>query len=91
LHPHVARERLQSGVRHALSQMSGRRLLPIYASPVRVEVTFLTADMAASCAIIRGVECPPERPRVAVCTGTDLLEVFRAFVGMIQITRALVE
>lgn len=91
VHPQVAREQIRSGVQRALSQMAGKALVPVYASPTRVEVTFLTADMAGACAVLRGVELVPEQPRTVRCVGDDRLAIFQAFVGMIQITRALVE
>ena len=91
LHPSVARERLRLGVQHALTTMAGRDLVPHYARPARFEVTFLTADMAEACMPLRGVERVPEQTRTVACVGDDLLAVFRAFIGMVMITRALVE
>jgi D-amino peptidase len=91
LHPAVARERLRLGVQDALASMAGRDLVPHYPRPARFEVTFLTADMAEACLVIRGVTALPDQPRTVVCAGEDLLELFRTFVGMVMITRALVE
>lgn len=91
LHPTVARQLIRTGVRHALTQVGQRQMLPAYATPTRIDVTFLTADMAAACAIIRGVEILADHPRTARATGENLLDLFRAFVGMIMLTRALVE
>jgi D-amino peptidase len=58
---------------------------------VRVEVTFLTADMAESAAWLRGVELVAGHSRTVAFAGTDTLALFRTFVTMIQLTRALVE
>lgn len=91
LHPAVAREQLRLGVQRALGQMGGRDLVPQYAAPARFEVTFLTADMAEACLPLRGVEAVPEHARTVACAGSDLLALFRTFVGMVLITRTLVE
>lgn len=91
LHPMVARQHIRSGVQHALELVGQQQMLPVYADPTRIDVTFLTADMAAACAIIRGVEVLADQPRTARATGGNLLDLFRAFVGMIMLTRALVE
>jgi len=91
LHPHVACERIRSGVQRALTDRGSRRLLPVYATPTRIEVAFLTADMADACMVLRNVKLHDHDPRTAVCEGTDRLALFRTFVGMVMITRALVE
>jgi D-amino peptidase len=91
LHPHVARERIRQGVANALRHHSYRECLPHYETPTQIEVTFLTSDMAESCMVLRGVELHAEQPRTVICKTDDRLELFRTFVGMIQITRPLVE
>ncbi len=91
LHPHVAREQIRLGAQHALSELSRHQLVPAYPAPARIEVTFLTADMAEACLVLRGVERVAEQPRTVAATNDDLLELFRIFVGMVMITRALVE
>ncbi len=90
LHPQVACERLREGARRALHGLHQQKP-PQFAAPVRVEVTFLTADMAESSAWLRGVELVPEQSRTVFFEGTDTLALFRTFVTMIQLTRALVE
>lgn len=91
LHPAVARQHIRTGVRHALEQVGQRQMLPVYATPAQLDVTFLTADMAEACAVIRHAAVLPEQPRTVRCASDNLLDLFRSFVGMIQITRALVE
>lgn len=90
VHPAVARERIRLGAQHALSHMESRQLVPQYPRPAQFAVTFLTADMATACLVLRGVE-PTEATRTVIASGDDLLDLFRIFVGMVMITRALVE
>jgi hypothetical protein len=78
-------------VQRAITELPRRALVPHYADPTTIEVTFLTADMAESCAVIHGAELLTDQPRTVRVAGYDRLALFRAFVGMIQITRALVE
>jgi D-amino peptidase len=91
LHPAVARERIRLGAQHALSHMETRQLVPHYLRPAQIAVTFLTADMAAACLVLRNVAPAPEGTRTVIASGDDLLDLFRVFVGMVLITRALVE
>jgi D-amino peptidase len=91
LHPAVAREQIRVGAQHALSNIGQHRLVPEYARPARIEVTFLTADMAEACLVLRGVEHVEGQTRTVAATSDDLLNLFRVFVGMVMITRALVE
>jgi D-amino peptidase len=91
LHPRVARTAIRAGVQRAITEMPHRALVPRYTDPTRVEVTFLTADMAEACEVIHGAELLPDQPRTVRLEGGDRLALFRAFVGMILITRALVE
>jgi D-amino peptidase len=90
LHPQVACERLREGAMRAIQGLAGHRP-PAFEQPVRVEVTFLTADMAESAAWLRGVEALAGQTRTVAFEGTDTLALFRTFVTMIQLTRALVE
>jgi D-amino peptidase len=90
LHPEVACERLREGARRAIQNLAGRQP-PTFAQPARVEVTFLTADMAESATWLRGVELVAGQTRTVTFEGTDTLALFRTFVTMIQLTRALVE
>jgi D-amino peptidase len=64
---------------------------PAFDQPARIEVTFLTADMAESATWLRGVELVPGQTRTVAFAGSETLALFRTFVTMIQLTRALVE
>jgi len=90
IHPQIARTMIQNGVQRAL-QGDMKSLLPVYSQAPTLAVTFLTADMAQLCSIIRGVTVQPDQPRTALYTGTDYLAMYQSFVGMLLITRALVE
>ena len=90
LHPEVARERIREGARLALGERLPRSA-PRFGSPIRLEVTFLTADMAEMAAWLRGVEVSASQPRTAVYSSDDPLDVFRTFVSMVMLTRNLVE
>jgi D-amino peptidase len=90
LHPEVARERIREGARLAL----GERLPaspPRFDRPIRLDVTFLTADMAEMAAWLRGVEVTASQPRTAIYSSDDPLDVFRTFVSMVMLTRNLGE
>jgi len=90
LHPQVACERLREGARRAIQgQVQGQP--PQFVSPIRIEVTFLTADMAESAMWLRGVERSEDQTRTVIFEGTDPMALFRTFVTIIQLTRALVE
>jgi D-amino peptidase len=56
-----------------------------------VEVTFLTADMAEMAAWLRDVEVTTPGSRTVAFGGGDPLDLFRTFVTMVMLTRALVE
>jgi D-amino peptidase len=90
LHPDVARERIREGARLALAEHLPASA-PRFAPPIRLEVTFLTADMAEMCAWLRGVEVSSDQPRTATYASDDPLDVFRTFVTMVMLTRNLVE
>ncbi len=90
LHPQVACERLREGAMRAIQGLATQKP-PTFASPVHIEVTFLTADMAESATWLRGVEPVTGQSRTVAFEGTNLLALFRTFVTLIQLTRALVE
>src|SRR5262249_28722485 len=93
LHPEVARERIREGARLALSERLPTSA-PRFSSPIRLEVTFLSADMAEMAAWLRGVELVHEaagQTRTVAFTSGEPLEVFRNFVTMVMLTRSLVE
>ncbi|MBA3822856.1 MAG: M55 family metallopeptidase [Ktedonobacterales bacterium] len=91
LHPQAAQRALQLGVQRALTELPHRALVPRYETPAQFSVTFLTADMAAACLALRHVEPAPNDARTVVCHSDNLLDLFRAFIGMILITRPLVD
>jgi len=90
LHPQVACEKLREGAMRALQGLANQKA-PTFAAPVRIEVTFLTADMAESATWLRGVEPVAGQSRTVTFEGADTLALFRTFVTMIQLTRPLVE
>ncbi len=90
LHPQVACERLREGATRAIQNLASHKP-PAFDQPVRVEVTFLTADMAESATWLRGVALVDGQTRTVSFEGSNTLALFRTFVTMIQLTRALVE
>jgi D-amino peptidase len=85
LHPDRAGALIRDGVADAVSRTPQRR--PPTFSGV-MEVDWLTADMAAQAAWVRGVERVAERTS-AIDVGSDPLTAYRAFVATIAITRHL--
>lgn len=57
--------------------------------PVSLEVTFLVADMAEMAQWIRGVE--RVNSRTVKLVGDNLLDLYRMFVTIVSLTRALVD
>ena len=90
LHPTVACERIREGARLALSTQRPASA-PQFPTPTRLDVTFLTADMAEMAAWLRGVEVVAGQPRTIRYESADMLDIFRVFVTMVMLTRALVE
>jgi D-amino peptidase len=86
LHPEAARELIRAGARRALERAAeiGR---PRFDLPARIEVTFLTADMADMATWIRGVERIDGR-RVTI-EDDDPLRLYRTFVTAVTLTRGL--
>jgi D-amino peptidase len=90
LHPEVARERIREGARLALTEARPASP-PQFPEQVTIELTFLTADMAEMAAWLRGVEVVEGQTRTVRFSGADRLELFRTFVTIVMLTRALVE
>jgi D-amino peptidase len=88
LHPTRACELIRAGAARALSR-AATAALPAIELPARIEVVFLTADMAEMSTWIRGVERTATRT-VAV-SDENPLRLYRAFVTIINLTRAIVE
>ncbi|MBF6589330.1 MAG: M55 family metallopeptidase [Ktedonobacterales bacterium] len=90
LHPEVARERIREGARLALAT-ARPPTPPIFAGTTEVELTFLTADMAEMASWLYGVELVPDRARTVIYRGERPLDLFRTFITIVMLTRALVE
>jgi len=90
LHPDVARERIREGARLALSTRLPPSA-PRFPVPTRLEITFLTADMAEMAAWLKGVELLAGETRTVAYTSDSPLDVFRTFVTIVMLTRAVVE
>ncbi len=88
LHPNVACRLLREGASRAVRNISSMRP-PVFELPVSLEVTFLVADMAEMACWVRNVE--RIGPRSIVIRGENLLDLYRGFVAMILLTRALVD
>ena len=90
LHPEAARDLIQAAARHALGGEKPAST-PQFTSPIQIEVTFLTADMAEMSAWLHDVRQVEGRSRTVLLAGDDPLHLFRTFVTMVMLTRALVE
>lgn len=77
LHPLDARERIADGVRASIE------------SPARIEVDFLSSDMADQATWIRGVTL--EGPRTVSVTDDEPLRLFQAFITLVFLTRSTAE
>jgi D-amino peptidase len=88
IHPTVACELLRKGAARAVSNVKNMHP-PVFKRPVSLEVTFLVADMAEMALWVRGVE--PVGPRTIVISSENLLDLYRMFVTVVTLTRALVD
>ena len=88
IHPTLACEMLQRGASRAVRNLKDMHL-PVFTRPVLLEVTFLVADMAEMALWVRGVE--RVGPRSITIQSEDLLELYRMFVTVVTLTRALVD
>lgn len=88
IHPSVACEMLQRGASRAVRSLIEMHP-PVFAMPIRFEVTFLVADMAEIAQWIQGVE--RVGPRSITIRSENLLELYRIFVTVITLTRSLVD
>ena len=88
LHPTVACNLLEMGAARAVRNLD-RMHPPQFASPAMLEVTFLVADMAEMAQWVRGVERVDARTvRLA---SEHYLDLYRTFVTVVTLTRALVD
>ena len=88
IHPTIARDLLLSGTTRAVQHIK-RMHPPQFKRPVTLEVTFLVADMAEMALWIRGVERTDTRTVKVV--SEDMLDLYRTFVTIVTLTRALVD
>lgn len=88
LHPTVACELLRAGATRAVHNLDTMRP-PEFKQPVSLEVTFLVADMAEMALWVRGVE--RVGPRTVALASENLLDLYRMFVTLVTLTRALVD
>src|SRR5579885_1968114 len=84
LHPEVACERIFAGARLALTEARPASA-PSFTGETRIELTFLTADMAEMAAWLRGVELVDGQPRTVAFSGSDTLDLFRTFVTIVML------
>ena len=88
LHPNVACELLREGAMRAVRDINAMQP-PQFKLPVHLDVTFLVADMAEMAQWVRGVE--RLSPRTVRLTNDNLLDLYRMFVTVVTLTRALVD
>jgi D-amino peptidase len=88
LHPEAARALIRAGAERALRHLPPA---PTFGPETRITVTFITADMAEMAAWLRGVSLVEGEPRTVSFGGDDPLDLYRTFVTMVMLTRALVE
>jgi D-amino peptidase len=88
MHPERAREAIADAAQRALTTDKPVPL-PEIALPARLEIDFLTADMAVMATWIERVK--QAGPRTAVLEGSDPLELYQAFVAIVFLTRSIVD
>jgi D-amino peptidase len=87
-HPLTARDMIRDGVQNALAGLAAIAP-PSIDMPGAIDVDFLSPDMAAQAAWVRGVERTDSRS--VRLTGDDPLALFQAFITLVFLTRSLVE
>lgn len=88
LHPTVACDMLHAGAVRATRDISTMQP-PQFTLPVSLEITFLVADMAEMAQWVRGVE--RVNARTVKLVSENLLDLYRVFVTVVTLTRALVD
>lgn len=88
LHPRIACEMLREGALMAVRNIAAMQP-PSFKLPVELDVTFLVADMAEMAQWVRGVE--RLGPRTVRLSNDNLLDLYRMFVTVVTLTRALVD
>jgi D-amino peptidase len=88
LHPTVACRLLREGANRAVQNIQAIHP-PTFSMSVSLEVTFQVADMAEMSLWVRNVE--QLGPRTIAIRSENLLDIYRSFVAVILLTRALVD
>ncbi len=88
LHPKVACEMLKAGATRAVRNIHAMQP-PQFKQPVSLDITFLVTDMAEMALWVRGVE--RVAPRTVRIVGENTLDLYRSFVTVVTLTRALVD
>jgi D-amino peptidase len=88
IHPARACELIRAGAAKAL-RGAATAPMPEIELPAKVEITFLSADMAEMATWIRGVERSGARSVTA--TDEDPLRLYRTFVTIVALTRVIVD
>ena len=90
LHPAEARRAIRDGAARALGKLrAGSLSPPALKPPARLEVEWLTSDMAALACAVRGVERAGDR--LVAIENDDPIACYESFVAAISITRSIVE
>jgi D-amino peptidase len=88
LHPDVACELIREGARRAIERVPTLQP-PAIELPARLDITLKTADLAEQAAWIRGIERTATRQ--VTIEDDEPLRLYRTFVTMVALTRALAE
>ncbi|GAC1619371.1 MAG: M55 family metallopeptidase [Ktedonobacteraceae bacterium] len=88
MHPTLACELLREGAVRAVQNVKMMQP-PQFKKPVELEITFLVADMAEMAQWVRSVE--RVGARTVKITNDNLLDLYRMFVTVVTLTRALVD
>ncbi len=88
LHPDTARDIIRDAAKEAVEAAADADSHPI-PTPARLDIRFLTEDMAVMAAWIDGVE--RTAPRAVALEDSDTLSLYRRFVAVVFLTRALAE
>ena len=88
LHPSEARELIRAAAGAAIGDLSSAQL-PAIELPATLEIDFQTGDMAEMATWVQDVERVDAR--TVRVTGEDPVRLFRTFVTVVLLTRAIVE
>jgi D-amino peptidase len=88
LHPEEAKELIHDAASRAIAGL-GDAQVPAITLPATLEILFLTGDMAEMATWIQGVTRVDAR--TVTVTDDDPIRLFRTFITVVQLTRAIVE